>query len=187
MNTKNKEILGELQNEINKSEDLAQQLDKTKQINVEAKQIIEGYVIQDEMTSKEIQSIKEHIAMYKAQLASTVQEKDNVNKELEDTWVTLQWEKARRSELEDKILTLQEKMSQTKVSDQKSDVASPHSFEEFVAMRREIKLLKLEIMSMKESTEHKGRGKTSVRVDISAKDSQHTRRLLKKSSSSGGV
>ena len=106
MNIKYKEIRDELQNEVNKSEDLARQLDKTKQINVEAKQIIEGYVTQDEMTKKEIQSIKENIAMYKVQLASTVMEKDNVNRELEDALVTLQWEKVRSSELEEKILVL---------------------------------------------------------------------------------
>lgn len=191
MNTRNKEIRDELQNEIGKSEGIANQLDEMERLNTEAKQIIKNYVVQDEIARKEIQGMKETMIMYKEQLASAVLEKDNVNRELEDTLVTLQWEKRRNGELHGQVLALQEKLNQSNIDDEKSTTGSPCSFEEFVAMKREIKLLKLEIMSMKEATEHQGRGRGKasipVKVGINASKESQGRTLLKKSSSSSRV
>ena len=153
----------ELEKEIQKSREISQQVETAEVRNMEAKEIIEGYVIQDENMKKEIQSLKENMAMYKEQLASAVQEKDVVNNNFEEVSAMLQHEKNHNRELLEKLSMLQNKLEQTSLSEVTA-VGTPCSFEEFVAMKREIKLLKLEIMNMRESTSSgTGRGKTLVK------------------------
>ena len=156
------------------------ELEKTKRVNTEAKKIIEGYVLQEEVVRRDIQTMKESMTMYKEQLASTVLEKDNVNRELEDTLVALQHEKNQNLALHEQLSILKGKLPQS----EKSSTAPPCSFEEFISMKREIKLLKLEIMNIRGATERQERGKIQVPLK-EVKDPQ-LRLSLKKSSSGSG-